>query len=240
MDLGGRLVKKKILIVDDEYNMRNLLKIYLKKDYHVTEVEDGGTALSLIYAENFDLVILDIMLPNLDGWKVCKEIRREKNVPILMLTARNELKDKIYGLEIGADDYLGKPFEPEELVARVKSLLRRSFINDNQQENVLVFGEQLLVIKTESRVVLVQGEKLDFTPKEYDVLYILAKQPHRLFTRDVLLDVVWGLRGIVDERTVDAHIKNIRVKIKKIIPTYNPIRTVWGLGYRFNPGHEEE
>ncbi|CAK8583382.1 response regulator transcription factor (plasmid) [Priestia megaterium] len=232
-------MKKKILIVDDEWNMRNLLKIYLKDEFHVIEADDGGTALSLIYAEHFDLIILDIMLPNIDGWKICKEIRKEKNTPILMLTARNELKDKVYGLGIGADDYLGKPFEPDELVARVKSLLRRSFMNENHLENVLVFGEQLLIIKTDSRIVFVKGEKLDLTPKEYDVFYLLAKQPHRLFTRDVLLDVVWGLKDIKDVRTVDTHIKNIRIKVKQKIPTYNPIKTVWGLGYRFDPVDEE-
>lgn len=232
-------MKKKVLIVDDEWNMRNLLKIYLKDEFHVIEADDGGTALSLIYAEHFDLIILDIMLPNIDGWKICKEIRKEKNTPILMLTARNELKDKVYGLEIGADDYLGKPFEPDELIARVKSLLRRSFMNENYLENVLVFGEQLLIIKTDSRIVFVKGEKLDLTPKEYDVLYLLAKQPHRLFTRDVLLDVVWGLKDIKDVRTVDTHIKNIRIKLKQKMPTYNPIKTVWGLGYRFDPVYEE-
>ncbi|MBY0029820.1 response regulator transcription factor [Priestia megaterium] len=232
-------MKKKVLIVDDEWNMRNLLKIYLKDEFHVIEADDGGTALSLIYAEHFDLIILDIMLPNIDGWKICKEIRKEKNTPILMLTARNELKDKVYGLGIGADDYLGKPFEPDELVARVKSLLRRSFMNENYLENVLVFGEQLLIIKTDSRIVFVKGEKLDLTPKEYDVLYLLAKQPHRLFTRDVLLDVVWGLKDIKDVRTVDTHIKNIRIKLKQKMPTYNPIKTVWGLGYRFDPVDEE-
>ena len=232
-------MKKKILIVDDEWNMRNLLKIYLKDEFHVIEADDGGTALSLIYAEHFDLIILDIMLPNIDGWKICKELRKEKNTPILMLTARNELKDKVYGLGIGADDYLGKPFEPDELVARVKSLLRRSFMNENHLENVLVFGEQLLIIKTDSRIVFVKGEKLDLTPKEYDVFYLLAKQPHRLFTRDVLLDVVWGLKDIKDVRTVDTHIKNIRIKVKQKIPTYNPIKTVWGLGYRFDPVDEE-
>ncbi|MBK0295483.1 response regulator transcription factor [Bacillus sp. S34] len=232
-------MKKKVLIVDDEWNMRNLLKIYLKDEFHVIEADDGGTALSLIYAEHFDLIILDIMLPYIDGWKICKEIRKEKNTPILMLTARNELKDKVYGLGIGADDYLGKPFEPDELVARVKSLLRRSFMNENYLENVLVFGEQLLIIKTDSRIVFVKGEKLDLTPKEYDVLYLLAKQPHRLFTRDVLLDVVWGLKDIKDVRTVDTHIKNIRIKLKQKMPTYNPIKTVWGLGYRFDPVDEE-
>ncbi|MBD1380587.1 response regulator transcription factor [Metabacillus arenae] len=228
-------MRKKILVIDDEWKMRNLLKIYLEEEYQVMEAENGSQALSFISSVHFDLIILDIMLPSQDGWQICKEIRREKQTPILMLTARNEVKDKIYGLDIGADDYLGKPFEPEELVARIKALLRRSLMNDNHKENVLMFGDQLIIIETESRRVLVKGEKLDLTPKEYELLYLLANQPQRVFTRDLLLDVLWGIQGMRDHRTVDSHVKNLRIKAKEKVPTYNPIQTVWGVGYKFNP-----
>jgi two-component system response regulator ResD len=152
------------------------------------------------------------MLPNLDGWQICKEIRKEKHTPILMLTARNELRDKIYGLDIGADDYLEKPFEPEELAARIKALLRRSLINEHFAENTLMYGDQLIIIKTESRTVLIKGEKLDLTPKEYDLLYLLANQPQRVFTRDLLLDVIWGMNDMRDHRTVDSHLHIIPFK----------------------------
>lgn len=228
-------MEKRILVVDDEWNMRNLLRIYLEEEYDVIEAEDGRQALAFISSIHVDLIILDIMLPNMDGWKICKEIRKEKHTPILMLTARNELKDKIYGLDIGADDYLGKPFEPEELMARIKALLRRSIINEHYTENALMFGDQLIIIKTESRTVFVKGEKVDLTPKEYDLLYLLANQPQRVFTRDLLLDVIWGLKDMRDHRTVDSHIKNIRIKVKELASTYNPIQTVWGVGYKFNP-----
>jgi two-component system response regulator ResD len=232
-------MKKKILIVDDEWNMRNLLRIYLEEDYDVLEAENGRQALTFLSSEHFDLIILDIMLPNIDGWQICKEIRKEKQTPILMLTARNELKDKIFGLDIGADDYLGKPFEPDELVARIKALLRRSLINEHHTENVIMFGDQFIVIKTDSRTVLVNGEPLDLTPKEYDLFYLLADQPQRVFTRDILLDVIWEIRDARDHRTVDSHIKNIRLKVKEKVPAYNPIQTVWGVGYKFNPADEQ-
>ncbi|HWO97247.1 MAG TPA: response regulator transcription factor [Bacillus sp. (in: firmicutes)] len=232
-------MKKKILVVDDEWNMRNLLRIYLEEEYDVIEAEDGRQALTFISSISFDLIILDIMLPNLDGWQICKEIRKERQTPILMLTARNELKDKIYGLDIGADDYLGKPFEPDELVARIKALLRRSLINQHHTENVLMFGDQFIIIKTESRTVLVKGKQLDLTPKEYDLLHLLANQPQRVFTRELLLDVIWGIKDPRDHRTVDSHIKNIRTKVKEKVPTYNPIQTVWGVGYKFNSVDEQ-
>ncbi|PLT32499.1 response regulator transcription factor [Bacillus sp. V5-8f] len=231
---------KKILIIDDEWNMRNLIRIYLHGDYQIMEAEDGLKALALISAGHFDLIILDIMLPTLDGWEICKEIRKEKDIPILMLTARNELRDKIYGLDIGADDYLEKPFEPEELVARIKALLRRSVINKNHTENVLMFGDHLMIIKPKSRTVLVKGKKIDFTPKEYDLLHLLATQPQLVFTRELLLDAIWGIKDVRDTRTVDSHVKNIRTKIKEKTPTYNPIETIWGVGYKFNAAADGE
>ncbi|WP_026679457.1 response regulator transcription factor [Fictibacillus gelatini] len=227
--------KNTILLVDDEWNTRNLLRIYLEKDYDLMEAEDGKQALALIKSVPIDLVILDIMLPCMDGWEVCMEIRKVRQTPILMLTARNELKDKIFGLDIGADDYLAKPFEPEELIARIKALLRRSLITEQHSDNVLMFGDQFIIIHPESRAVLVKDRALDLTPKEFDLLYLLAKQPRRVFTRDLLLDVIWGMKDIRGHRTVDSHVKNIRIKVKEQAPAYNPIQTVWGVGYKFNP-----
>ncbi|KKI93067.1 transcriptional regulator [Bacillus sp. SA1-12] len=231
-------MKKKILLVDDEWNMRNLLKIYLEKEYEVIEAEDGKQALAILTSADFHLIVLDIMLPTINGWQICKAIRKEKQTPILMLTARNELKDKIYGLDIGADDYLGKPFEPDELIARIKALLRRSDMNDPQKQKEIMIGNHLMRIQTESRTILVKGEKLNLTPKEYDLLYLLANQPQRVFTRDLLLDVIWGMKDTRDHRAVDSHIKNIRIKVKEKIPTYNPIETIWGVGYKLNQSDE--
>ncbi|WP_026693006.1 response regulator transcription factor [Peribacillus kribbensis] len=227
-------MKKKILIVEDEWNMRNLLRIYLEKDYQLLEAEDGRQAFDVLSSAHVDLIILDVMLPELDGWEICKEIRKKRQTPILMLSARNEIMDKVCGLEIGADDYLGKPFEPCELSARIKALFRRSLINEHYAENVMVFGEQLLTIKTDSRTVLVKGRKAELTPKEYDLLYFLASQPQRVFTREMLLEVIWGFQDHRDLRAVDSHIKNIRLKTKELTSDYNPIQTVWGVGYKFN------
>ncbi|MFC0274820.1 response regulator transcription factor [Metabacillus herbersteinensis] len=226
-------MKRKILIVDDEWNMRNLLKIYLSNDYEITEAVDGIEALRLVKTSDFDLILLDIMLPQMTGWEVCKEIRGMKSTPILMLTARNELKDKVQGLEVGADDYLIKPFEPEELLARVKALLRRVDLNTDQKEKILSFGSGKLIIEIESRKVLIDSETLEFTPKEFELLYTIASNPKRVFTREVLLDILWGFNDSRDARTVDTHIKNIRVKVKEKGFNYLPIETVWGVGYKF-------
>lgn len=206
---------KKLLIVDDEWNMRNLLKIYLSADFSIFEAIDGEEALNLIKTSQFDLILLDIMLPGMDGWKVCSEIRKIKSTPILMLTARNELKDKVHGLEIGAADYLIKPFEHEELVARVKALIRRTEMNIEESQEELSFGNGLLILNTEGRTVTVDGIKLDFTPKDFELLLTIAANPKRVFTREILLDVLWGYNDYRDTRTVDSHIKNIRVKIRE-------------------------
>jgi two-component system response regulator ResD len=229
-------MKKKLLIVDDEWNMRNLLKIYLSKDYEIVESTNGEEAVAIIKTSSFDLIILDVMMPRIDGWEVCKQVRAFKTTPILMLTARNELKDKVHGLEIGADDYLVKPFEPEELLARVKALLRRSeLITDNEDKNegVIIYGDGFLKIDQEGHIVLLAGEELDLTSKEYELLYTIASNPKRVFTREVLLDVLWGYSDSRDTRTVDSHIKNIRVKIREKGSDYNPFQTVWGVGYKF-------
>lgn len=229
---------KKLLIVDDEWNMRNLLKIYFSTDFSIFEASDGEEALDLIKTTHFDLIILDIMLPGMDGWKVCSEIRQIKSTPILMLTARNELKDKVHGLEIGADDYLIKPFEPEELAARVKALIRRTEMNIEETQAELSFGNGLLFINIEGRTVTVDGNKLDLTPKEFELLHTIAANPKRVFTREVLLDVLWDYNDYRDTRTVDSHIKNIRVKIREKGHDYNPIQTIWGVGYKFQEPDE--
>lgn len=229
---------KKILIVDDEWNMRYLLKKYLSTEFSIYEASDGEEALDLIKTAQFDLIILDIMLPGMDGWKVCSEIRKIKSTPILMLTARNELKDKVHGLEIGADDYLIKPFELEELSARVKALIRRTEMNMEESQAELSFGNGLLILNTEGRTVTVGENKLDLTPKEFELLHTIATNPKRVFTREVLLDVLWGYNDYRDTRTVDSHIKNIRVKIREKGHDYNPIQTIWGVGYKFQEPDE--
>ncbi|WP_050182610.1 response regulator transcription factor [Domibacillus robiginosus] len=235
-------MKKKLLIVDDEWNMRNLLKIYLTKDFEITMAVDGEEAVALVKKNSFDLIILDVMMPGKDGWEVCEEVREFKTTPILMLTARNDTKDKVHGLEIGADDYLIKPFEPEELLARVKALLRRSELSNEKSEkeenNSIVYGNGFLQIDQDGHSVLIAGEKLELTPKEYKLLHTIASNPKRVFTREVLLDVLWGYNDSRDTRTVDSHVKNIRIKIKEKGSDYNPFETVWGVGYKFHEPDE--
>ncbi|MGG3575179.1 response regulator transcription factor [Bacillus gobiensis] len=232
-------MKKKVLIVDDEWNMRNLLKIYLVKDYDIVEASGGQEAIHIMKTSTLDLIVLDIMMPVIDGWEVCKQIRNVKTTPILMLTARSELKEKVYGLEIGADDYLIKPFEPEELIARVNALIRRSGLNKEKDDRkILIYSNGYLQIDQETYTVVLGGERLDLTPKEYELLYTLAANPKRVFSREVLLDILWGYNNSSDTRTIDTHIKNIRVKIRDKGFDYNPIQTVWGIGYKFQDADE--
>ncbi|MET4566734.1 response regulator transcription factor [Bacillus subtilis] len=225
---------KKVLIVDDEWKMRNLLKIYLE-DYDIIEASEGEEAIKKVKTSSFDLIILDIMMPGIDGWKACKEIRQVSSTPILMLTARSELKDKVHGLEIGADDYLIKPFESEELVARVNALIRRSVLNKEESDdgNIIKYGDGYLQIDQGAHSISIEGKVLDLTPKEYKLLHTLVLNPKRVFTREVLLDILWGYDDFRDTRTIDTHIKNIRLKIRDIGSDYNPIQTVWGIGYKF-------
>ncbi|MBP1080207.1 response regulator transcription factor [Bacillus capparidis] len=232
-------MKKKVLIVDDEWNMRNLLKIYLVKDYDIVEARGGQEAIHIMKTSTLDLIVLDIMMPVIDGWEVCKQIRNVQSTPILMLTARSELKEKVYGLEIGADDYLIKPFEPEELIARVNALIRRSGLNKEKDDReILIYSNGYLQIDQETYTVVLGGERLDLTPKEYELLYTLAANPKRVFSREVLLDILWGFNNSSDTRTIDTHIKNIRVKIRDKGFDYNPIQTVWGIGYKFQDADE--
>ncbi|MFC7060287.1 response regulator transcription factor [Halobacillus seohaensis] len=223
----------KILVVDDEWNMRNLVKIYLSKEkFQIDEARDGNEAIKMAKQTPYDLIILDIMLPDIDGWEVCSTIRKIKQVPILMLTARNDVKDRVHGLNLGADDYLIKPFASEELVARVNALLRRQMINEESNDRLLHFEN--LSINGESREVQVFQTLIELTPKEFDILYLIAGQSKRVFTREVLLDRVWSPSEFRDLRAIDTHVKNIREKLRKMGLSYNPIKTVWGVGYRFN------
>lgn len=231
-----RLMSKlQVLVVDDEWNMRNLLRIYLTKEgFEVKEASSGHEALSMIEKHTVDLVVLDVMMPDMDGWQVCKEIRKQDNVAILMLTARSETKDKVYGLGIGADDYLTKPFEPEELIARVFSLIRRSVIAQSsaQQEQVMDFPD--FRILPDAREVYIHNQLVEFTPKEFDLIIALAGNQHRVYSREDLVNLIWGYDYDGDYRSVDTHVKNIREKLQKAGLSYSPIQTVWGVGYKFN------
>lgn len=231
-----RLSKPSILIVDDEWNMRNLIKIYLKNNgFEVRETGNGDDAVNLVRQEPFDLVILDIMMPGTDGWQVCQAIREFSHIPILMLTARSDTKEKVKGLNLGADDYLAKPFEPEELVARVSALIRRNTIVQQAGAGLSrTIRFEGLSIDKEAREVTVGNHTVELTQKEFDLFSLLAEHPKRVYTRQMLLDVVWGPDYLGDMRTVDTHIKNIREKMKKAGLPYNPIQTVWGVGYKFN------
>ncbi|MEC0092595.1 response regulator transcription factor [Paenibacillus macquariensis] len=227
--------KLQVLIVDDEWKMRNLLRIYLTREgFDVKEASNGREALSMVKEHSFDIIILDVMMPDMDGWQVCEEVRETDNVAILMLTARSETKDKVLGLGIGADDYLTKPFEPEELLARVYSLIRRSTMTQVsvQQESILEFQD--VKIHPEGREIYIHDLLVDFTQKEFDLFVSLARNQQRAYGRGELLDLLWGYDYDGDDRVVDTHVKNIRDKTRRSGLLYNPIQTVWGVGYKFN------
>lgn len=231
----NRMSKLQILVVDDEWNMRNLLRIYLiKEGFEIKEASNGMEALAMIDKHEFDLVLLDVMMPDMDGWQVLKAIRAKSNVAVLMLTARSETKDKVYGLGIGADDYLTKPFEPEELIARVFSLIRRSVITQSSvvQEQTLDFSD--FRIMPDAREIYIHDQSVDFTPKEFDLIVTLAGNQHRVYSREDLVNLIWGYDYDGDYRSVDTHVKNIREKLQRAGLAYNPIQTVWGVGYKFN------
>ena len=221
----------RILVVDDERNICELLTLYLKKEgYTVETAEDGEEAVAKFKAFAPNLVLLDIMLPKKDGWQVCREIRQSSNVPIIMLSAKGETFDKVLGLELGADDYVTKPFETKELMARVKTVLRRAgAAMDEERQEVEYPG---LYVSLTNYKLVVDGKQVDAPPKEIELLYHLAKNPNRVFTRDQLLDEIWGFKYYGDSRTVDVHIKRIREKLGKG-PHKWLIRTIWSVGYRF-------
>lgn len=232
-------MKHKVLVVDDEWNMRNLIKIYLEKeDFQVDEASGGYEALQMARQNPYELLVLDIMLPDIDGWEVCSSIRKVKQIPILMLTARNDVQDRVRGLNLGADDYLVKPFAPEELVARVHALLRREKVKIEGISDALLTYEDLSIDST-SREVLVIGKSIELTPKEFDILYLVASQPKRVYTREILLDQIWESEDFRDFRTIDTHVKNVREKLRKAELSYNPIKTIWGVGYKFNTSEDK-
>lgn len=221
------MIGSTILLVEDEENLRKLIKTYLKKEkVNLVEAADGKEALELWEENDYDLVILDIMLPEYDGWTVCKRIRENSHVPIIMLTARSEESDKLFGFELGADDYITKPFSVKELVARVKALLKRS---NHQLSSEIIEVEGLKVDKNMHQVFL-QDEAIDLTPKEYDLLLVFLQNQNQALTREIILDNVWGYDYYGDLRTVDTHVKRLRKKLKHM---GKHIITVRGLGYRF-------
>lgn len=223
----------RILVVDDEEKIREVVKLYLEKEgFKVGEASGGWEALSLLGRGNWELIVLDLMMPGMDGWSTCREVRKTSDVPIIMLTARDSELDRILGLELGADDYVVKPFSPRELVARVKAVLRRSRATKPLgNSNVLTYPG--ISIDSDSRLVIVNSQTVSLTPKEYDLLYQLARSPKRTFTRDELLATVWGYDYLGDTRTVDTHVNRLRDKLLKASGKTSFISTVWGVGYRF-------
>lgn len=221
----------KILIVDDDTNICELLRLYVEKEgYAVCIANDGEAAVNTFNKENPDLVLLDIMLPKMDGWQVCREIRKTSECPIIMLTAKGEVFDKILGLELGADDYVVKPFEAKEVVARIRAVLRRTSTNEEDEKKELIFDK--LSINLTNYELKVDGKTVDTPPKELELLYHLASNPNKVYTRDQLLDQVWGFEYYGDSRTVDVHVKRIREKIDGVSDKWE-LRTVWGVGYKF-------
>ena len=223
--------KGKILVVDDEKNICDLLRMYLEKEgYTVVMAHTGLDAVNMFAAENPDLVLLDSMLPELDGWQVCREIRKISEKPIIMLTAKDEVFDKVLGLELGADDYMTKPFDAKELVARIKAVLRRT--SQVKETDVKEVKYDKLSINLSNYELVVDGVAVDTPPKELELIYHLASNPDRVFTRDQLLDDVWGFDYYGDSRTVDVHIKRLRDKLKGVSDEWE-LRTIWSVGYKF-------
>ncbi len=225
------MANQKILIVDDDANICELLRLYLEKDgFDVQVAEDGRVALSAIETFLPDIILLDIMLPGLDGWQVCREIRKNHNTPIIMLTAKGETFDKILGLELGADDYVTKPFDTKEIIARVRAVLRRS--SDSDKSDIKEVKYDNLRVNLTNYELEVAGAIVDTPPKELELLYHLAQNPNRVYTRDQLLDEVWGFDYYGDSRTVDVHIKRLREKLEGVSDKWL-LKTVWGVGYKF-------
>ena len=220
----------KILVVDDEPGIREVIREYGEfNGYEIAEAEDGMSAVGLCKLNDYDLIIMDIMMPKLDGFSACKEIRKIKDTPIIMLSARGEEYDKLFGFELGIDDYVVKPFSPKELMARINAVLRRTEIPDDTKKR-LTFDK--LVINLDSYELTVDGVKVDTPPKELELLYHLASTPNRVYTRNQLLDEVWGFDYFGDSRTVDVHIKRLREKVENVSDQW-ALKTVWGVGYKF-------
>lgn len=222
---------KSVLIIEDDRNIADLLRLYLEKEgFAVTIAPDGGKGVELFRKLHPNLVLLDLMLPVLNGWTVCRTLRAESDTPIIMLTAKGETADKVTGLKMGADDYITKPFEMKEVLARIEAVLRRSGVEPEKTVRRLEFDR--LVIDMDAFELIVDGKKIDTPPKEMELLYYLASSPNRVYTRNQLLDEVWGFEYLGDSRTVDVHVKRLREKLEGVSDQWT-LKTVWGVGYKF-------
>ena len=227
------MANERILIVDDDSNICELLRLYFEKDgFQADIVTDGIKALEAFESLKPDLVLLDIMLPGMDGWQICREIRKTSQTPIIMLTAKGETFDKVLGLELGADDYITKPFETKEVIARVKAVLRRSSTPGSTNSAPKEVSFDKLSINLTNYELKVDGKAIDTPPKELELIFHLASNPNRVYTRDQLLDEVWGFEYYGDSRTVDVHVKRLREKLEGISDKWE-LKTVWGVGYKF-------
>ena len=225
-------MKTRILLVDDDPNIRQLVRLYLEKEgYDVDEADRGDAALVKFRSDPPNLVLLDLMLPGMDGMQVCREMRKVSNIPIIMLTAKDDTFDKVLGLELGADDYVVKPFETKELVARIKAVIRRYQGADTPEKELVFTG---LTVNISKYSVVYRGREMEMPPKEIELLYYLASYPGMVFTRDQLLESVWGYDYFGDSRTVDVHVKRIREKLAGSEELGWQIKTVWGVGYKFD------
>jgi DNA-binding response OmpR family regulator len=231
---------QRVLVIDDEAHIRELVRLYLQREgFEIDEAEDGEAGLAAAGGRTYDLIVLDVLLPRRDGWQVCREIRARSRVPIIMLTARDDESDVVVGLELGADDYLTKPFGPRELVARVRALLRRSREPEPEPDaERLQFPDFTLDLA--ARELVVRGTPVACPAKEFDLLWLLASNPRRVFSRDQLLEAVWGTAEFIEPRTVDVHVHRLRERVEPepVRPRY--LITVWGIGYRFEPGGRAE
>lgn len=222
--------KSKVLIVDDDRNICELIGLYLQKEgYEVLYAYNGINAVDIFKTHTPSLVVLDIMLPGIDGWQVCREIRKVSSIPIIMLTAKGETFDKVLGLELGADDYMVKPFEPKELVARIKAVLRRY---EHKEVDTLEVAFPNLIVNKSNYTIRLKGNLIELPPKELELLFFLASNPNKVFTREQLLEHVWGFDFYGDSRTVDVHVKRVREKIDLEGQSWQ-LKTVWGVGYKF-------
>lgn len=228
------MMRKKVLVIDDEKSIRDIIGEYLTEEgFEFVEAPDGIRGLEIFRSLSPDLVILDVMMPKMDGWKVCREIRSESVTPVIMLTARGEEYDKLFGFELGADDYMVKPFSPRELIARVKAVLSRGSVNERKDHEIIEIED--LRIDFDARSIYLEEEHLNLTPKEYDLLSFFVKNSGRVFSREQLLNQVWGYEFVGDARTVDTHVKMLRENLRH---HRNWIVTSWGVGYKFEAGEK--
>lgn len=227
----------KIMVVDDDVNIGELLRLYLEKEgYDTVVMTDGVAALEAFDTAKPDLILLDVMMPRLDGWQVCREIRKKSQCPIIMITAKGELFDRVLGLELGADDYVVKPFETKEVMARIKAVLRRCGVTSEKKARIVEYDN--LYINMENYELRVCGKVVDTPPKEMELIYHLASNPNRVYTRNQLLDEVWGFEYYGDSRTVDVHIKRLREKLEGVSDQWT-LKTVWKVGYKFEVHTEQ-